>query len=211
MSRQDVPVVPEWYGAGRAALPEGPRIVVFNQNAYQTFDGLADTSPPGAPYRGLQGLEALVVVSQDNAQCLRFAFPDIPVALVRNAIDPAVFHLPAQPAGRRLALMPRKRPDDARLLLRMLSARGSLDGWEIVVIENRSESETAELLRSCSVFLSFSSREGFGLPAAEAMACGCYVVGFDGIAGREFFRPEVPSPVADGDVLQFAQTAAADL
>ena len=208
MSHQDVLVVPEWYGPGLGHLPAGPRMIIFNQNAYQTFDGLTDTAAPGAPYRSLPGLEAVLVVSHDNAEYLHFTFPEIKVALVRNAIDPVVFYPPEQPAGRRLGLMPRKRAEDARQVLRMLAAHGSLADWDVVVIENRSESETAELMRSCSVFLSFSEREGFGLPAAEAMACGCYVVGFDGLAGREYFHPDFCSPVQDGDVLSFARAAA---
>lgn len=215
LSRQDVLVVPEWYGPSLAALPIGPRIIIFNQGAYhtfndvyKTFDDLEDTA---APYRGISGLEAVLVVSHDNADYLRFAFPELRLALVRNAIDPAMYHLPPHPARRRLALMPRRRPGDARQVLRLLTAHGSLKDWDIVVIEGYSETATANLLRSCAVFLSFSAQEGFGLPPAEAMACGCYVVGFPGLGGREYFRPEFSSPVEDGDVLAFARAAAAAL
>jgi glycosyltransferase involved in cell wall biosynthesis len=45
------------------------------------------------------------------------------------------------------------------------------------------------------VFLSLSDRDGFGLPPAEAMACGCYVVGYSGGGGREFFDPSYCDPV----------------
>jgi hypothetical protein len=211
LAEQDVLVVPEWYGCRLSALPTGPRIVIFNQNAYRTFAGLDDDAEPGAPYRGVRGLEAILAVSEDNADCLRFAFPELPVALVRNAVDSAMFHPPERSAGRRLALMPRKRSDDAFQVLRLLSAHGSLDGWEVVPIVNRSEAETAGLLRSCAVFLSFSAQEGFGLPPAEAMACGCYVVGFPGLGGREYFDPAFSSPVEEGDVLAFAKAAAAVL
>jgi glycosyltransferase involved in cell wall biosynthesis len=211
LSHQDILVVPEWYGPGFDALPIGPRIVAFNQNAYKTFSGLGESATPGAPYRGVPGLEAALVVSRDNAEYLRFAFPELMIAQVRNAIDPEVFYASGQPAGRRLALMPRKRPDDAHQVLRLLRAHGSLDGWDIVSIEHRSELETAKLLRSCAVFLSFSAQEGFGLPPAEAMASGCYVIGFSGIAGREYFRPEFSHPVEDGDVLAFAKATAAAL
>ncbi len=211
LARQDVLVVPEWYGRGLSALPTGPRIVVFNQNAYKTFGGLDESAAAGAPYRGVAGLEAVLVVSRDNADFLRFAFPELNVVEVRNAIDPAVFKAPEQPAGRRLALMPRKRSGDAHQLVRLLSARGSLDGWEVIPIVDRSESETAELLRSCAIFLSFSAQEGFGLPPAEAMACGCYVIGFPGLAGREYLHPGFSHPVEEGDILAFARATAAAL
>lgn len=211
LSRQDVLVVPEWYGPGLAKLPTGPRIVIFNQNAYRTFTGLDDTEPQGAPYRSLAGLEAILVVSRDNADYLRFAFPELTIAQVRNAVDAALFHPPERPAGRRLALMPRKRPDDAHQVLRLLAAHGSLDGWDVIPIEGRSEADTADLLRSAAVFLSFSAQEGFGLPPAEAMACGCYVVGFPGLGGREYFEPAFSCPIEEGDVLAFAKAAAAIL
>ena len=211
LARQDVLVVPEWYGPGLNTLPTGPRIVIFNQNAYRTFTGLDDTAAPGAPYRGLPGLEAILVVSSDNADYMRFAFPELPVSLVRDAIDPSLFHLPERPPGRRLAWMPRKRADDARQVLRLLASHGSLEGWEVVPIQGRTEAETARLLRSSAIFLSFSAQEGFGLPPAEAMACGCYVVGFPGLGGREYFDPGFSCPVEEGDVLAFAEATAAIL
>ena len=211
MSRQDVLVVPEWYGPGMKYLPVGPRIVIFNQNAYRTFAGLDDTAPPGAPYRRLPGLEKILVVSRDNADYMRFAFPELTIAQVRDAIDPAMFYPPERPPERRIAWMPRKRADDALQVLRLLAAHGSLEGWEVIPIENCSEAETARLLRSCTVFLSFSAQEGFGLPPAEAMACGCYVVGFPGLAGREYFDPTFSCPIEEGDVLAFAKATAAVL
>ena len=107
--------------------------------------------------------------------------------------------------------MPRKRANDARQVLRLLAAHGSLEGWEVVPIEDRTEAETAGLLRSCAIFLSFSAQEGFGLPPAEAMACGCYVVGFPGLGGREYFDPTFSCPIEEGDVLAFAKATAAIL
>ncbi len=205
LSRQDVLVVPEWYGPYLKALPIGPRIVVFNQNAYQTFTGLDDNAATGAPYRGIPGLQEILVVSHDNADYMRFGFPELTVTRVRNAIDPALFYPPDRVPGRRIAWMPRKRADDARQVLRLLAAHGSLEGWEVIPIEHHTEAETAGLLRSCAIFLSFSAQEGFGLPPAEAMACGCYVVGFSGLGGSEYFDVAFSSPVAEGDVLAFAK------
>lgn len=50
------------------------------------------------------------------------------------------------------------------------------------------------------IFLSLSSAEGFGLPPAEAMACGCVTIGYHGRCGLEFFRPEFSYPIELGDI-----------
>ena len=60
------------------------------------------------------GVAAAMTVSPDSAEYLRFAFPGLKVSVVRNAIDPAIFHPGAEPPGRRIAVMPRKRPERLR-------------------------------------------------------------------------------------------------
>ncbi len=203
---RDVVVVPEFYGPGLHTLAVGPRVVIFNQNAYRTFAGIRSASP-GAPYRDVAGIEAILVVSHDNADYLRYAFPELRVERVRNAVDGRIFHPSATPAGRRVAVMPRRRAADCAQVLHLLRARGCLESWEVVNIHGRSERETAEALRSCAIFLSFSEQEGFGMPPAEAMACGCYVIGFTGLGGREIFDPATSTPIEEGDILAFARAA----
>jgi glycosyltransferase involved in cell wall biosynthesis len=100
--------------------------------------------------------------------------------------------------------MPRRRHAEREQLLHIMRSRGILDGWELVPIDGRTEDETAELMRSCAIFLSFSEREGFGLPPAEAMASGCYVVGYTGNGGRDYFDPAYCSPVPECDLLAYA-------
>ena len=206
LTPRDVLVVPEFYGSSLHKLPQGPRVVIFNQNAYRTFAGVRSEAP-GAPYRDVARLEAILVVSHDNADYLRYAFPELRVERVRNAVDGRVFHPPNAPPGRRLAVMPRRRATDCAQVLHLLRTRGCLASWDIVGIDGRSERETAAALRSCAIFLSFSEQEGFGMPPAEAMACGCYVIGFTGLGGREIFDPTTSTPIEEGDVLAFAKAA----
>ncbi|KUL40013.1 glycosyltransferase family protein [Actinoplanes awajinensis] len=205
LGRSDLLVVPEFYGPGLAALPPAVRKVIFNQNAYQTFSRVPfGATGPGAPYAAVAGLQALLTVSEDNAALLRHAFPALPTHIARVVVDERVFHPGSAPAGRRIGYMPRRRAEEQEQLLHILRARGVLDGWELTPIDGLGEAQTAEALRGCAVFLSFSEREGFGLPPAEAMASGAYVVGFTGLAGRDFFDPAFCTPVAEADLLAFA-------
>ncbi|WP_326551991.1 glycosyltransferase [Micromonospora sp. NBC_01813] len=203
---RDILVVPEWYGPGLAAAPAGPRIVVLNQRAYDTFDHIpyAETGP-GAPYADLPAMTALLAVSDDNVDLLRYAFPGIPVHLTRNVVDPQVFTPGPWPRRQQIAYVGHRRADERDQLLHILRSRGVLDGWDVTLIAGRTEQQTAEIMRGCAIFLSFSDREGFGMPPAEAMAAGAYVVGYPGLAGREFFDPTHCSPVPDGDLLGYAR------
>lgn len=205
----DVLVVPEIYGPGLGSLPREPRKLVLNQGAYLTFDALPwPGAGAGDPYRGLAGLEGLLTVSEDSERLLRFAFPELPCLRVRNVVDPSVFHPspgPRRPGPVRLACTSGRRPEDRTRLLHLLRAHGTTDAFELRVLEGLSEAGVADALRESDVFLALGDREGFGMPPAEAMACGCYVVGFDGRGGREFFDPAYCRPVADGDLLALAE------
>ena len=206
LSPADILVVPEYYGPSLADLPAGVRVVIFNQNTYQTFAGRGAVAT-WRRYAESESLAAIVVVSHDNAEYARYVFPGARVARVRNSVDSNLFQPARNPPGRTIGYMPRRRGADAQQVLDLLEIRGCTDNWEIVRIEGRTEEQTAAIFRTCSIFLSFSEREGFGMPPAEAMACGCYVVGFTGLAGREFFEPDICTPVEEGNVLAFAQAA----
>lgn len=58
-------------------------------------------------------------------------------------------------------------------------------------------------LKDSSIFISASTEEGFGMSAAEAMACGVPVVAYDLPAYREFF-PQGMTRVPVGDTRAFA-------
>lgn len=202
----DVLVLPEIHGPGAAGLAPGVSKVIFNQNCFYTFMGFSlDSRDRRSPYLHPE-VRAVMVVSEDSREYLEHAFPGLRVARIRNGIDTRLF-APGGPRRRQIAFMLTKNPDDALQVVNILKFRGALDGWELAPIQGRSEAEVARVLRESSVFLSFGTREGFGLPPAEAMACGCVVVGYHGMGGREFFRPEFSYPVPIGDVLSFARTA----
>jgi hypothetical protein len=185
----DILVIPECYAPGFGLLPPEVRKFVFNQAAYHTFD-LVD----GDPYAQVPNLLGLLTVSQDSADLLRFTFPGLPVWRTRPLVRADIFHRGPQPL-RRLAFLPDRRAAERHQLLQMLRARGV--DWEPAPIKGVPEAEVARIMRESAIFLSFSERDGFGLPPAEAMASGCYVIGYDGGGGREFFDPAYSAPVTD--------------
>jgi len=199
--------VPTSYETRLGLPPAGPRKHVFNQGPYYTFNHIPfPGGRPRALYTDVDNVFGIRTVSADGAALLRYTFPTIPVHLARSVIDGRRFHPGGSARSRRIAYVPRRRPHDRDQLLHTLHARGVLDGWELVPIEGRTEDQVADLMRDAAIFLSFSERDGFGLPPAEAMACGCYVVGFTGGGGRDYFDAEYCTPVADGDLLAFARS-----
>jgi hypothetical protein len=205
LAPHDVLVVPEVYAASIRDLPRGIRQVILNQNVYNTVETLGARGREAAAYLDNPDLQVVAVVSADNESVFRYAFPGVHVRRIRLGIDPAVYHPTNGDRARCLAYMPRRRAGEAAQVLALLGQRGVLDGWDVVAIGGRCESEVAELLQGSRVFMSLSQREGFGLPPLEALACGSLVVGYPGFGGREFFRPPFAVPVEDGDVVAFAR------
>lgn len=190
----DLLVVPEVYGPSMESIDPDVRVLVFNQGAYITFDMLdPDRTGDGSPYRGINRLEGIMTVSQDSANLLALAFPDVRIGIARPVVDRSVFHPGSGPRRQAFAHVITRRHHERNQVLHMLRARGV--GWESVPLTGMSEAQVAETLRSTPVFLSLSDRDGFGLPAAEAMASGCYVVGYTGGGGEEFFDPDHCAPV----------------
>ncbi len=197
----DILVVPEFYGVRMQGIPDGVRVLVFNQGAYHTFDHMdLGSSASGAPYSNVPDLLGILTVSADSEKLLAYSFPGIPIMRARPVVDGTIFHPGSTPGTTQLAFMQSRRKTEREHLLHLLSARG-ID-WTLAPIAGKSESEVAAILRRSAIFLSFSDRDGFGLPPAEAMASGCYVIGFTGGGGDEFFDPEYSAPVTT--ILDFA-------
>ena len=60
-----------------------------------------------------------------------------------------------------------------------------LPGW-VEYVRRPEPAELRALYNSCSIFLQASKNEGWGLPAAEAMACGCALVTYDTGGSRDY-------------------------
>ena len=192
---EDILVVPEVAPNILSTACTGPcRTVLFCQNQFQIFTGLRDIA--GWEEAGVHfAMYCSQIAADQVGRC--FSFRD--AAVIRSGIDHTLF----RPQQKKLCvvLMPRKRPEDVRLIRRIFERQ-----WPQYIdypwfsANNQPESIVAEMLSKSSIFLSLSHREGLGLPPLEAMASGCLVAGFTGQGGRDYATPDNGLWVEDDDL-----------
>lgn len=199
----DTLVIPEVCVDILDRLSPGIEYIIFNQNVHLTWKETARHI--AKHYTQGSGLLGVIAVSQHNQEALSYAFEHVDVRRLHVGIDAGTFHVVDGPRANRIAYMPRRMPADAHKVLELLRGRGLLDSWEVVPLDRISQTEVAAQLQKTKIFLAFSHQEGLGLPPAEAMACGNYVVGYHGFGGREFFRSDFSTAVEAGDILGFAR------
>lgn len=208
---RDLLVVPEvdvsLVARGKSAAGRYPRHVVLNQSG-PYFTWRRDPAAVRTHYASLNRPSGIIATSVYVAEFIRFAFPHIPVRHVRLSVDPNRFFPASVEPPRRIAVMPRSpekgAADDAETALRVLEDQGVLRGWETTFIAGAIENDVAAAMRNSKIFLAVSVREGFGLPPLEAMASGCYVLGYHANGGREYMREEFSRTLEAGNVLELA-------
>ena len=217
-AERDVVVLPETFLPHFRKYRPGLPKLIFNQNGAYSF-GFDPTKLAQTPaevlrlYRHPELLHVLCV-SQHDEQLLAkgFGLGHDRVSRLVNAIEAELFH-PRGPKRPQIAYMPRKNGRDAAVVEALLQAQPWWAGWQLVPIHKQPQAEVARILQESLVFLAFGHPEGFGLPLAEALACGCALVGYSGLGGRELFalgaEHGVALEVAYGDWLGFVQAVAA--
>ncbi|SEQ10518.1 glycosyltransferase family 4 protein [Microlunatus flavus] len=178
----DVVVYPEAPVVPGVDPAPGARTVVFNQNHFYTY---ATWDAPASTYPGWDPAPSVWTVSRESVAVLGALHPDLVVHRVPPPVDPALFTPSATKAG--LALLPKKRPHEGRLLERLLEVDPRTAGQPVRVIADLPRAEVVRTLAEARVFVALSHTDSFGLPVVEAMLSGCLVVGYDGGGGAELF------------------------
>jgi glycosyltransferase involved in cell wall biosynthesis len=188
----DIIVIPEiWNKDIRGVFLEND-IIIFNQNCFYTVNN----------YANLDNLKGVLTVSKYAESFLKLIYQKDMVKRILLGIDTNVFSFEFS-KKKIVCYMSRKRPDDIKQLLFLTNLCEDFNEWDFVNICNKSELEVARILKQSMIFLSTSDSEGFGLPPAEAMSCGCVVVGYDGGGGREFFVEGLNFKIQSGDILEY--------
>ncbi|PBN47603.1 glycosyltransferase [Capnocytophaga sputigena] len=204
LDEDSILVIPEIYGDKIDQIAPHIKKVIFNQNCYYTFNLYSfEKDYQKTPYHQPNVL-ATIVASDDALAYMNYTFPNLKTYKMTLGIDTSVFSY-ADKKQKQICFMPRKLTDDVRQVILILKLRGKLKDWKLVPIDNKTEQEVAEIMKQSTFFLSFNHREGFGLPPVEAMACGCYVVGYHGQGGKEYFKPEFSSLVEGGDIIAYVK------
>lgn len=197
-------VFPEIYGPHIYKIEPEISKVIFNQNCYYTFGYFSIYEDYKInPYNHPKTL-ATIVASEDAKNYMTYTFPESNVLRMRLGVDHNIFNY-SPDKKKQICFMPRKLGDDLTQVISILKQRKSLKDWNLVAIDNKTENEVAEIMKNSTFFLSFNHKEGFGLPPVEAMSCGCYVIGYQGQGGKEYFKPEFSSSVEDGNIIEFVQ------
>ena len=210
---EDFLVVPEIFGPNIYSLSSLPQIsneskkIIFNQNCRYTFLGqdINSVTAPDfkMPYSDSEQYIATIVVSDDSSHYIKSIFPQQRVFRIHNAINIDTFTY-QEAKTPQICFMPRKHADEATQVLGILNLRGALNDVNVVPIDNMNEQQVADTMRDSMFFLSFGYPEGCPLPPAEAMACGCIVIGYDGFGGREYFNSDFSFPIDVGDIIGYA-------
>ena len=197
-------VFPEIYGIYiKDVFPDTPK-VIFNQGCYMTFSGFSiNKDYPVTPYNDKKTL-GTIVASEDAFSYLSYTFKGSNIYRMILGIDNTIFNYSAE-KRKQICFMPRKMEEDIIQVIHILKQRGKVQNWDFVSIDNKTEKEVSEIMKKSIFFLSFNRNEGFGLPAAEAMACGCYVIGYHGQGGKEYFKPEFSTIIEAGNIIEYVK------
>ena len=175
--------------------------MIFNQNAFYTFGLNGDCNNKTLELYRHPDIHAVVTVSEDSQKLLvtGCGIASDRCGVLINGIDETMFHVP-DVKHRRVVFLSRKHVDHARKVALMAKQHKELNGLQFQELPRMEHKEVAQALQESLIYLSCGHPEGFGLPLAEAIACGCMVVGYHGLAGRDFALPHM-KVVEFGDLL----------
>lgn len=197
----DIVVWPEILRASISGMT-GVKQVVFNQNIHYTWRGQQQYMTKYQDHI----IGSMVLTEYERDWLLHFV-PGHHVGVVRHGIDPGLFGYDGREKKKQIAFMPRKHGDEAQAVFGWLYQTDALKGWKIVEIHEKTERQSAEILKDSQFFFAFGYPEGGTLPPFEAMMAGCTVVGYGGYASDRLLQDAGGWLVPSGDTCKFAGVA----
>lgn len=202
LEENDIIVVPEFWYPEVSQVFQRQRKILFAQDVFGIFRAhLRDVKSGSERIAHFSGCVATSDASEKAAERVLSA----PIFRIEQNIDSSKFFYKHNKKPI-ICYMPRRRRAEAEIVTSIIKNKKNLKNFEIVAIENVDARALQEIMRESLIFLSFSQNEGFGLPPAEAMACGCIVIGYTGVGGAEYFTSATGFPVEDSNISEFIDT-----
>jgi glycosyltransferase involved in cell wall biosynthesis len=204
IDENDVLVFPEYYGNRIVDIYPFCKKVLYVQGWSFTFSNWSDSLPQDIK----PSLSHIIVNSNYTLDYISLLWLKLDSSLIRHAIvEPFEFQNIKEKV---ICYTSRRLPSDSLQIVQILKERNNLSDWKIIDINEKTTAinteDFAEILRKSAIFISFSETEGFGLPPAEAMKCGCIVIGYTGYGGRDYFKQEFSYPIEERNIVQFVKT-----
>jgi len=200
LGNNDLVVINEEFAwvAGDFMFPRNIKYIMFNQGIFASFASSINYFDHKFVY---DHALAVMVNSEHSSIGVEkiFDIPKTKISRYRIGIDQQMYY-PEQ-KEKTMCFLTFKNSYFAGFMNTYL--RGKYPDWNIIAISGLSRIDTAAIFRKSKLMLTFGGPEGFGLPPLEAAICGCKVIGFDGQAGKEFFRDPVFTTVNQLDHLDF--------
>ncbi len=188
----------------KSVIESKAKKIIYNLSGYYTFVGHSLDMNDYRTMYALNGIEAVLVGSQDSKQYIKYTFPHLRTCIIRKTIDPKIFSCNSN-KKKQIAFMTQKNFQDVVQILNILKFRNAMSDFEIRPIDNMTQEQVAQILGESLIFLSFGYPEGWPRPPAEAMASGCVVIGYHGMGGREYFKEDLCFPIEINDIIGFAK------
>lgn len=196
----DIIVVPEYrYPELAAAFPDN-RVLVLAQGNYPFLTAFERDRRLGLA--GLDRVSGFLTTSDACRDSVALFDPGF-LGELRLDLDAGLYGF-AESKAFQIAYMSRRRGHEVMIFEQMMGEL--LPDVPLVRIHDVSREEAAQMIRDSLFFVSFSEKEGFGLPAAEALSSGAIVTGYTGLGGEEFFTEETGFPVPDSDIVALMGT-----
>lgn len=197
------------------------KFTMFTQGWLYIIPALQQVFQGNIPNVKQIGCNNTICVSKATATYVQdmFKFTDEEIKIVPNWIDSKIFNLDfgteeieevienedgeldiakriiTKQKKDQICFMPRKGMEKwYGIILSLFQLTNTGKPWNFIPIVDKTQEQVAQIMKESKIFLNFTEGEGFGLPALEAIMCGCLYVGNAGFGGREFL---------DGNAMSF--------
>jgi glycosyltransferase involved in cell wall biosynthesis len=133
------------------------------------------------------GVREVITPSPVIAEYVSWAM-GLKTTILADYVDPSLyFHKPGEKSDS-IVYISRKDPAGDILRAARWARSAPFDRFQWVPCKDLAQVDYARALRAARVYLPPSAMEGSNTSVLEAMACGCIVVGYNGVGGRAYMR-----------------------